>query len=75
MKLEDILQDPAEVYSKPHEVLADDSLTDAEKCKVLAQWKYDAEELQTATAENMQGPDDSLLDDILAVRKKLNCKA
>ncbi|RUO55530.1 hypothetical protein [Pseudidiomarina homiensis] len=74
MKLEDILQDPAEVYKKPQDVLADSDLTDAEKCKVLAQWKYDAEELQTATSENMPGPDDSLLDDILAVRKKLNCK-
>ena len=74
MKLEDILQDPAEVYNKPQEVLADGNLSDEEKCKVLAQWKYDAEELQTATAENMPGPDDSLLDDILDARKKLNCK-
>lgn len=74
MKLEDILQDPAEVYANPQELLDDSSLTEEEKCKVLKQWAYDAEELQTATAENMPGPDDSMLDDILAAKKKLNCK-
>ena len=74
MKLEDILQDPAEVYDKPQDVVNDSNLSNEEKCKVLAQWEYDAEELQTATAENMPGPDDSLLDDILAAMKQLHCK-
>lgn len=75
MKLEDILQDPAAVYAKPQDVIGDANLSNEEKCKVLAQWEYDAEELQTATAENMPGPNDSLLDDILVVKKQLNCDA
>ncbi|MGQ4275730.1 hypothetical protein ACQ5ES_01555 [Pseudidiomarina sp. E22-M8] len=72
MKLEAILQDPSAVYDNPKDVLNDSNLTHDQKKEVLDQWEYDALELQVATAENMPGPEQDYLADILAAKKKLN---
>ncbi|MDN7124150.1 hypothetical protein [Pseudidiomarina terrestris] len=71
MKFEAILKDPSAVYDKPQDVLDDGNLSRDEKCEILKQWEYDAVELQVATEENMPGPEDSTLDDILAAKQKL----
>jgi len=71
MKLEAILRDPSAVYKHPEDVLNDSALSDSEKSQVLAQWEYDAREMQIATEENMPGPKETPLDDILAARKQL----
>ena len=73
MKLEAILTDPAAVYDKPDDVLNDANLTDDEKCEVLKRWEYDARELQVATEENMPGPEEDLLADILQAKKQIAC--
>ncbi|CAB0151871.1 hypothetical protein PSI9734_02231 [Pseudidiomarina piscicola] len=71
MNIEAILQDPAAVYDKPTDLLKDSRLSDEQKLKVLEQWEYDAEELLVATEENMPGPEDTQLDDILAAKQQL----
>lgn len=45
--------DPAAAYREPRFVLEDKSRTDAEKIKLLLDWRQDLLELQTAGAENM----------------------
>ncbi|RUO70078.1 hypothetical protein [Pseudidiomarina salinarum] len=71
MKLQDILTDPSAAYGSPDDVLKDNDLTPAEKLKVLDQWEFDARELQVATEENMPGPEDCYLEDILKAKDKL----
>ncbi len=71
MNIEAILQDPAAVYDKPADLLKDSRLSDEQKLKVLEQWEYDAEELLVATEENMPGPEETQLDDILAAKQQL----
>ncbi|MFC0445019.1 hypothetical protein ACFOD1_09700 [Pseudidiomarina halophila] len=72
MKLEAILQDPSKAYENPEDVLNDSNLTHDQKKQVLDQWEYDALELQVATEENMPGPEQDYLADILEAKKKLN---
>jgi hypothetical protein len=45
--------DPEAAYREPRFVLEDDSRSDAEKIKLLLDWRQDLLELQTAGAENM----------------------
>ena len=45
--------DPEAAYREPRFVLEDGSRSDAEKIKLLLDWRQDLLELQTAGAENM----------------------
>ncbi len=45
--------DPEATYHEPHLLLEDASRSDAEKIKLLLDWRQDLLELQTAAAENM----------------------
>jgi hypothetical protein len=45
--------DPEATYREPRFVLEDRSRSDAEKIKLLLDWRQDLLELQTAGAENM----------------------
>ncbi|MDX1706651.1 hypothetical protein [Pseudidiomarina sp.] len=72
MRLQDILTDPSAAYDKPEDVLNDNDLSVSEKRKVLDQWEFDARELQVATEENMPGPEECYLEDILKAKKKLD---
>jgi hypothetical protein len=51
------MRDPKSLYEFPRDVLADESLTKAEKIEVLKQWGVDAHLLSVAEEENM--PSDS----------------
>jgi hypothetical protein len=46
-------RDPEAAYHEPHLLLEDESRSDAEKIKLLLDWRQDLLELQTAGAENM----------------------
>ena len=59
---------PAHLFKKPSNVLADDTLSRAEKIDILRRWAYDEREMAVAEEENMtgSGPDnDNILDEIL----------
>ena len=45
--------DPEATYHEPRLLLEDTSRSDAEKIKLLLDWRQDLLELQTAAAENM----------------------
>ena len=47
------IADPEAAYSDPRLVLEDGSRSDAEKIKLLLDWRQDLLELQTAAEENM----------------------
>lgn len=71
MKLQDILIDPSAAYDSPEDVVNDNDLSVSEKRKVLDQWEFDARELLVATEENMPGPKECHLEDILKAKDKL----
>ena len=54
-RVEEAIADPTRRFQHPSEVLADDSLGDEDKRRILESWKKDAELLATAQAENMAG--------------------
>jgi hypothetical protein len=47
--------DPWTRYEGPEELLADRSISEDEKRRLLAEWERDLQQLQTATEENMPG--------------------
>lgn len=51
------LADPAAVYDKPHDVLKDSRLSEAQKEKVLSCWAYDCAQLAVADDEGMTSHD------------------
>lgn len=56
---------PWTVYRTPEEVLADGSLDDSQKRRILESWQLDARELAVAEEENMGGGESSPLDRVL----------
>ena len=59
-EFEAAMQDVAKAYGNPAALLADDSLTRAQKLKLLQQWDYDLGLLLVAAEENMAGPGSSM---------------
>ncbi len=57
--------DPEAIYAAPEDVVADSSLSDAEKIEILRRWNYEACETSVAVDEGMTGPEDGLLQRIL----------
>lgn len=59
---------PASVFKKPQDIIADKTVSHADKIAILKQWAYDEREKSVAEEENMQNPGnqkDNLLDEIL----------
>ncbi len=50
--------DPWTRYDGPEQLLADRSLSDTEKKRLLGEWERDLQQLQTATEENMPADTD-----------------
>lgn len=59
------LLSPSSIFSHPEDVLFQPELAHGIKLKILNQWKLDAENLATATGENMAGGEESLLTDVV----------
>lgn len=67
--LETAKLNPASVFKRPANVLADNTLSRHDKIDILRRWAYDEREMAVAEEENMTGglPDKyNLLDEILA---------
>jgi hypothetical protein len=60
-----------EAYQTPDDVLADTSLSDAQKRRILESWERDARELAVAEEENMGGGEPNDLDRVLQALAKL----
>ena len=69
--LEQALFDPGAVFASPEEVLAQDTLTGAQKVEVLRCWEYDASEVAVAEEEGMRGPEDDTLERIVLALDRL----
>ena len=60
--------DPAHEFRRPSDVLANTSISRADKIDILRRWAYDEREIAVAEEENMQGIDadtNNTLDEIL----------
>ena len=62
---------PWAVYKAPEDVLADTTLSDAQKRRILESWERDARELAVAEEENMGGGEPNDLDRVLQALAKL----
>ena len=72
MNVEEAMLNPANVFSCPEDVAREQSLTRAQKIKILRRWEYDARELDVAEEENMGGGPPNMLDSVLAMLDKLD---
>ena len=61
MNLENALQNPAEEFESPEEVLDEEELNADQKKAILERWQQDARLLETAAAENMAGGEPNML--------------
>ena len=62
---------PEQVFSAPMDVVVTDSMTAAQKLKVLKHWEANARDLQVASEEAMTGPQPSRLAEVRAAILKL----
>ncbi len=65
--LDDVLADPACCFATPYEVTKSQFYTAEEKLKILRQMEEDAENMAVATAEGMEGGEESNLSKIKQV--------
>jgi len=63
--------EPASTYDEPADVLADSSLSTAEKRRVLENWERDARALAVAEEENMAGGEPNRLGAVLEALSQL----
>lgn len=63
--------DPTSVFTHPHEVLLNDSLSREQKIDILRRWAYDAREIEIADDENMGGKSGDVLDEVLKCLNQL----
>jgi hypothetical protein len=64
VNLEEALLSPSAVFTSPSEVLHAPGLSDADRRKILEQWKLDADRLEDSASENMTGGERSHLSDV-----------
>ena len=69
--IEKLILNPRKHFKDPEEVLGMSDLTKDQKIKILKSWEYDSRQLQVAEEENMQGPDDNLLNKVLIALREL----
>ena len=60
---------PEQVFKSPMDIVTTESMTPAQKLKILKHWEANALDLQVATEESMTGPGNSRLGEI---RKAVN---
>lgn len=72
MDIDQAMLDPTSVFSKPDDIIRDQTLTKAQKIKLLRRWEYDARELAVADEENMSGGPPNMLDQVLEALHKLS---
>lgn len=65
MDFGEAMRDPASHFATPGEVVAHTRWTRSQRRRVLEQWRLDAEQLETAVAENMAGGESSHLRAVL----------
>ena len=65
------VQKPSTHFDEPREVLADSSLSTAEKADALETLEQDARQLAEATSEGMGGGEPSKLRDVLIAKEAL----
>jgi hypothetical protein len=58
------LLNPAEIFSRPKDVVDSDALTAPQKMEVLKRWETDALLLSVATEENMGGGEPSRIEEV-----------
>lgn len=71
-QVENAISDPTRHYTRPMDVVNDESLDIEEKRKILESWKKDAELLSTAQDENMAGGERPQLQDVSLALNELN---
>ncbi|GEP07843.1 hypothetical protein MOX02_58810 [Methylobacterium oxalidis] len=62
--LDRALTNPASAFRSPQEVIADASLTGADKCEILRCWPWDAWLIETASGKGMPPGEESRLDEV-----------
>jgi hypothetical protein len=62
--IDDFITNPQHHFHAPAEVLADSSLSNDEKRRILESWQLDAQRLAESTAENMSGGEESDLEEV-----------
>lgn len=65
---------PEDVFESPMGVVDTESMTPAQKLKILKHWEANARDIQVATEENMNGPGRSRLGEVRQAINKL-CEA
>lgn len=63
-----------EKYGTPRKLATDNSLSSAQKVKLLQCWHDDEEALIRASAEGLSGGEPSQLQEVLEVLKELKCE-
>lgn len=71
-QVENAISDPTRRYTRPIDVVNDESLDIEEKRRILESWKKDAELLSTAQDENMAGGERPQLQDVSLALNELN---
>ena len=74
-QVENAISDPTRRYTRPMDVVNDESLDIEETRKILESWKKDAELLSTAQAENMSGGERPQLQDVSLALQELDQSA
>ncbi len=64
MNIDELKLDPAAHFDKPSEIVEAANLTMSQKRELLKQWKIDAELLQEAAGEGMDGGEDGRLHEV-----------
>lgn len=72
MNYEKAKLDPTSLFSRPSDVLGENTLSREQKIEVLRRWEYDARELEVAEEENMCGGPGDLLGQVLRALHQLN---
>jgi hypothetical protein len=73
--IEKLILNPKKHFKDPEEVLRLKNLNTDQKIKILKSWLYDSRQLQVAEEENMQGPNDNVLNRVLNALRELGADA
>ncbi|MFN3163176.1 MAG: hypothetical protein ACE37N_06770 [Pseudohongiellaceae bacterium] len=73
-QIKNFINNPAEHFTTPADVLGHTDLSTDDKQRILESWKVDEQELAKATEENMGQSDTTLLVDVVAALESLASK-
>jgi len=72
MDIEKAMLDPTSVFTKPDDVVRDQTLSRALKVKLLKLWEFDAREMAVADEENVSGGPPNMLSQVIEALHKLS---